>query len=368
MTDSGEQMHERPDPNRNLAARYASLGQPLELVEGDLPCPGEGEVVVRVLYCGVCGTELKMLSDPREGQRNLGFLGFAGHEYSGVVEAVGPGVSNWAKGDQVVGLVVLPCGSCARCLAGDTSNCVNWWRNPERAYARYTTVRAAQLRAIPANVDMRLAALALPLAECLVAVEKAEWKPGQTALVIGGGAIGLLTTALLVHGGASSVILTEPNAERRALAASLGAIAVPPEEALQAVRRLSEEGVDVAFECVGSAETFGTAMSSLRQGGRLALFGLAEPDAVYSLSPRDLLNRGLSIVVAYGSGTTLVRALHLLPVIGAERLLADEFPLTRVNEAFACARSGRPGKVLVAPWSTDSEDRGPASSRASAAA
>jgi threonine dehydrogenase-like Zn-dependent dehydrogenase len=197
-----------------------------------------------------------------------------------------------------------------------------------RAYARFTTVRAEQLRAIPPEVELPVAALALPLSECLTAVDESGWKLGLTAAVVGGGAIGLMTTALLIHGGAAAVVVSEPNPERRALVADLGAIAVPPDEMIDAVKRVSNgEGVDVAFECVGSVPALETAMSSLRFLGRLVLFGVAPHDATYDLSPRDLLMRGTTVVPAMGSDTTLVRALRLLPVIRAERFLADEmFP------------------------------------------
>lgn len=348
-------LSEQGSGRENLSARLPGFGQPFELVASPVPSPGRGEVVVRVSHVGVCGSELHYLSDPEEVEADpdLTRLGFLGHEYSGVVERVGEDVLGWTKGTPVVGLARQACGACARCLATDPTNCVDQWRPSQRAYARYTTVRAAMLRAIPEGVDLRLAALATPLAECLHSLEAAGWRAGSNALVVGAGPMGLCTTALLLHGGASLVVVTEPNEERRALAASLGAVAVHPDEGLETAKRLSgANGIDVAFESVGSVAAFDTSMSLLRVGGCLVLIGLAPWDARYDLKLRELWHRRISIVVGGAPETTMDRALRLLPVVGAERLITGEFPLAQVGEAFTAAPR-HAGKVLVAAWAPD---------------
>jgi|SRR5579862_7223301 len=368
MADSGADSV--AEKGRNLSARRAAFGRPFEFVESEIPVPGSGEVVIRVLYCGICGSELHILKDPRESdppqREHTGLpsqilqnpysvaasnLGFLGHEYSGVVESAGPDVSGWEKGARVVGLARLPCGSCSRCLAEDPLNCLDQWRPHDRAYAKYMLVRAAQLRRVPDGLDLRLAALATPFSECLHSLDAAEWRPGLNALVVGAGPMGLCTTVLLLHSGAVSVVVTEPNEGRRNLAASLGAVAVPPEAGLETVAQLSTgEGVDVAFESVGSVQAFTTAMSAVRQGGRVVMIGLAPRRDVYELELRNFWNRRISIVVGGAPEPTIDRALNLMPHLGTERLIAGEFPLDQMNEAFASAANGWPGKVLVTPW------------------
>ncbi len=340
----------------NLAARFTGAGQPLDVVPADVPEPGPGEVLLRVSHVGVCGSELHWLDDPSESAADpeAGRLGFLGHEYSAVVERVGPGVTGWAEGTPVVALARLACGRCARCLAADPESCVEQWRARERAYARYTVVRAPMLREIPPDVDARVAALATPLAECLQSLDVAGWREGSNALVTGAGPMGLCTIVLLLHGGASLVVVSEPSEARRELAASLGAVAVHPDEALDAARNLGgANGIDFAFESSGSLAAFDTAMSSLRVGGCLVLIGLPPWGATYDLELRRLWHQRVSIVMGGAPERTMDRALRLLPVVRAERLLAGEFPLARVNEAFDAARSGSAGKVLVSPWAPD---------------
>jgi (R,R)-butanediol dehydrogenase/meso-butanediol dehydrogenase/diacetyl reductase len=367
MSDKGVSGSESSQPGMNLSARWPSFGQPLELVTSQIPKPEPGEVLIRIAYCGVCGSEIHFLNDPRESPGTVGVfkdlvasnLGFLGHEYSGVIESVGPDVRGWQVSAPVVGLARLPCGSCARCLAADPLNCTAQWRPENKAYARYMTVRAAQLRAVPPDLDLRLAALATPLAECLHALDAAEWRPGLNALVVGVGSMGLLTTALLLHAGAEFVIVSEPNQERRDLSATIGAVAVSPESALETVSRMTGgNGIDVAFESVGSIKAFETSMSALRQGGRLVQIGLAPYGDQYSLDLRQFWHRRISVVVGGAPETTIDRALSLLPKLGAERFIGGEFSLGHVNEAFATAAGGRAGKVLVAPWAADGTDPG----------
>lgn len=336
----------------NVGARFAGAGQPLELVASAIPDPDPGQVLVRIAHVGVCGSELHYLDDPEEsaGDENPGRLGFLGHEYSGVVEQVGEGVSGWEPGMPVVPRSRLACNSCERCRAADPECCVDQWRPQVRAYARFTAVRAPMLHAVPTGVSLKEAALATPLAECLQSIDSAGWRAGSRALVTGAGPMGLCTILLLRHSGASMIVATEPNEARRQFAASLGAIAVHPDDGIQAVNRLAGEGaIDVAFEASGSPDAFDMALSSLRVGGRLSLIGLAPLRSAHELDLRKLWHRRISIVPAGAPESTIERALRLVPMIDAKRLIAGEFSLSDINQAFVTARDGCAGKVLVSP-------------------
>lgn len=363
-------------PGKNIYAQLPAPGQPFRLGESEVPTPGPGEVVIQIAYCGLCGSDLHTLdraedfpawaaNNKENPLADVLAPGFTGHEYSGVIDSVGSEVVGWSPGDRVVGRARQACGSCPRCLAADPINCTNQWRPPEKAYARYMAVRASQLHPIPPDVNLRLAALATPLAECLHSLEVARWNGGMSAIVSGAGPMGLCTIALLAHAGAAPLIVTEPHPGRRELAASFGAVAVTPESGPDAVLDATGgSGVDVAFECAGSIPAFGSVLSSLRQGGRLVIVGLTPPDAIFELQPLRLWERRIEILIGGAPETTLDRALKLLPLVEVDRIITDVFPLSRINEAFDSFRSGRPGKLLVAPWAeSESDDDTPITTR-----
>jgi (R,R)-butanediol dehydrogenase/meso-butanediol dehydrogenase/diacetyl reductase len=356
------------DPSANFYAQLPAPGEPLQIGESEVPKAGSGEVVIRVSYCGLCGSDLHSLEHPESFPKwaandkdnpleDVLSPGFTGHEYSGVIDSVGPDVVGWSPGDRVVGRARQACGSCPRCLSADPINCTNQWRPPGKAYARYMTVRASMLHEIPAEVDLRLAALATPLAECLHSLEAAHWSPGMSAIVSGAGPMGLCTIALLAHSGVAPLIVTEPNPARRELAASFGAIAVAPRDGLDVVLDATNgNGLDVGFECAGSIPAFDTVLSSLRQGGRLVIVGLAPDGAIFELQPRSLWERRIEILIGGAPESTLDRALKLLPLVAAERLIAEVYPLSQINEAFESFQNGRPGKLLIAPWAGPGSD------------
>ena len=179
------------------AAVYKGPGH----VEVDLiavPIPEPGQVLVEVGHCGVCGSDLHMMV---EGWGKPGFVG--GHESSGVVAALGEGVTNWKLGDRVILGPSPRCGTCRRCRESKPSQCEN--RSTitggdahSGSFARYTIARTESLIAMPENMSERVAALAEPLAVALHGITRSGAAPGDTAMVFGAGPIGALTIAALV--------------------------------------------------------------------------------------------------------------------------------------------------------------------------
>ena len=182
-----------------------------------VPVPGSGEVVVEVSHCGVCGSDLHFVI---EGWGRPGAIG--GHEYSGRVAAVGPGVAGWAVGDPVVGGAMVGCGTCVACRAGRPSLC-RARSSPgvgdlQGAFAGFVSCPAAELVRVPEGLPLRTAALTEPLAVALHGITAAALAPGQRALVTGAGPIGLLTVAALRARGVDDVTVSEPAPLRRELA------------------------------------------------------------------------------------------------------------------------------------------------------
>lgn len=262
------------------------------------PRPGPGEVLVRVLAAITCGTDLKAY---RRGHPVL--LGpppaAFGHEYAGVVVAVGAGVERWRPGDRVVGANSAPCGACFYCLRDRESLCerlVLW----NGAYAEYALIPAhivaRNLYELPAALDPTAAAMAEPLACALHAVDDAGVRSGDTVAILGCGPLGLLLLAASRLRGAR-VILSGRRAERLALAVrwgadvALDAARTPASEAqAMALRALTEggRGADIVFEAVGRPEVWQTAALVARPGGIVDLFGGCPAGTTASFDTRAL--------------------------------------------------------------------------------
>ena len=207
-----------------LSAVYRRPGD-IGVEERPVPAPGPGEVLVEVTYCGICGSDLHVMI---EGWGKPGTVG--GHEYTGVVAAVGERVTDWAPGDAVVCGPSPRCGVCRRCREGQPSQCgarsAPVDSNLGGAFAGYVVADARSLLALPDGMSPRVAALAEPLAVALHGITRSGMASGDTAMVFGAGPIGALTIAALVAMGLGPVVVVEPGERRQRLAADLGAAAV----------------------------------------------------------------------------------------------------------------------------------------------
>jgi (R,R)-butanediol dehydrogenase/meso-butanediol dehydrogenase/diacetyl reductase len=243
-----------------------------------VPAPAPDEVLLEISHCGICGSDLHFVVEDwgRPGSVH-------GHEYSGVVAAVGAEVQGWAVGDRAVGGPAPGCGRCEPCRRGRTNLCltrpragVTPWQG---AFAGYKTVAADALFRVPDGLDLRTAALTEPLAVALRGVRRAEalgLGRGAPTLVSGAGPIGLLTIAVLHERGFTDVTVSEPAARRQELAAKVGASRVVEPSTLVTPRLpmdLVEAAVDAAFECSGRAEATQAALGQLGRGGVLVLSG-----------------------------------------------------------------------------------------------
>src|SRR5437764_10523691 len=239
-----------------------------------VPDPGVGEVLVEVSHCGVCGTDIHMVL---EGWGRAGSVG--GHEWSGRIAAVGPGVDGWPVGTAVVGGELVACGTCAMCAAGRPSMCER--RPPvtgdghDGAFAQYVVTPAVGLAAVEDGLSLRAAALTEPLAVAMHAVTRAAVQPGDRVLVTGAGPIGLLAVAALRAKGVDDVVVSEPAPSRRERAAAIGAAVVTPAalEIPPLPMDLIADPFDAVLECSGRADAMQTGLTQLRRGGRLVLVG-----------------------------------------------------------------------------------------------
>ena len=317
----------------------------IDLVSREVPEPGPGELKVRVEASGLCGTDSHIAS----GEYPLALPGVTiGHEFAGTIAEVGPDRTNGLRvGDRVAVDPNVPCHGCSYCHNARPHLC----ENPQGigvtrngGLSELATIPASQAYRVPEGLPPEAAALTEPLACALHAVDLAGLRPGATALVLGAGPIGILCAALLVAAGASKVMVSEPNAERRTRVRDFGAEPAQP-------GAVADFQADVVLECVGRVETMKAAVEAVRPGGTVVWVGVASPEAEVRIKPYDVFRRELTIRGTYVNPFTMERSLALLDSgrINWEAIVTHRFPLTNFEEAWTTHRTGAGLKISVQP-------------------
>lgn len=260
----------------------------LELRDFPQPPPPPGTVTVEIALCGVCGTEVAAY---RSGSVHSPAV--CGHEWTGVVVAVGAGVTGRREGDRVVVGVAPPCGRCPECLSGIPDRCrsslaMARGRDPDApahgGFARSITVAAGRVQAAHPGLTDEEAAQVEPAAVAFHGLRRSRVVPGDTVVVQGAGPIGLLSAQLARVAGAGQVVVVEPSSSRRQLARDLGVdVAVAPGGAAEdEVRALTRGlGADVVVECAGAPPLLQAAVDLARPGGTVTLLSyIAQPATV----------------------------------------------------------------------------------------
>ncbi len=277
-------------------------GGPAKIERITVDEPETGEVLVRIVANGVCHSDLWAIQN---GNWGAPFPMLLGHEGAGVVEAIGPEVTHVAPGDRVLLAWAMPCGTCAACLRGTPRRCAHVWDQPPRVHAddgsrligtlslgsmaTHTVVHGAQTVRIPDRVDLIEACLLGCGASTGIgaAVNTAGVTAGDTVAVIGLGGIGLSALLGAVMAGAARIIAIDRIAAKLDTALALGAtdvIDAGVDDAVTAVRALTDTGVDVAFEATGNAVVVSQAVAMLARGGTAVAIGVPAPDSTVTIA------------------------------------------------------------------------------------
>ncbi len=318
----------------------------LELVDIAAPEAAPGEVVLRVDGCGICGSDLTSYK--------VGLFTDAvpGHELAGVIETAGDGVTVWTAGDPAVVDPKIPCGACDDCRNGASYRCamaltsgIGFARNG--GFAELVAVPASLLHRLPTGLALEHACLVEPLSVAIHGVERAHLHPGDPAVVIGLGPIGLLTVATLHARGVGPIVGVDPVADRRDLALALGAATAVAE--LREVRSHVAPAPAV-IECSGHAPLLHAAADLVEPGGRLVLVGVPFGEA--TVIPLMWVTREIEIVgsIASNAADFAVSLEMLAADPGIARVATRRVGLAQVPEVFEeliTPSSG--GKVVVDP-------------------
>lgn len=315
----------------------------------------EGEALIKVRYCGICGTDVHVLRG-EYGDGNFPII--PGHEFVGeLVEAKGAGAELFNPGDMVVAQPFFSCGNCEPCAQGNDNVCRDLHFMGTRVnggFAEYVKVLTHKMYKIPKDMDLRLAALTEPVAVAVHDVRRSGLAVGQTALMIGGGPIGMLIAMVARHAGARRVIISEISEYRREFAEKLGFTTVNPldKDFDERISALTEgKGFDVCFEVSGSKPGIAAAVKHCTIGGSVMVVGISQEPHPVDLSAvfaKQLRIQGVRIHAQYN----FIGAVELLKSGALDKefltLVSEEYPLEKISDAFT--RSLTPGdyfKILV---------------------
>ncbi|MBX6395549.1 MAG: zinc-dependent alcohol dehydrogenase family protein [Alicyclobacillaceae bacterium] len=326
------------------------IQEPLRAVVKEVPdpVPGPGEVVVAVKAAGICGTDFHIFEGDSLGSYPI----IPGHEFAGVVDAVGPGVTSLRPGDRVAVDPSLFCGRCAFCLTNRGNHCENWGgigTTVPGGFAERVKVPAANAFLIPDSMTFEEAAFIEPVACVVHGMNRLRLRPADRVLLFGAGAMGQQLVQALVHSGASELVVVDVDETKLELARRFGATRTVRAE--RVVEELEDEtrGFDVVVDATGVPAVIQQALRFLGPTGKFLQFGVAPKSATISFSPFDLYHKDWTLIGSMAVNHTYLPALRWIRDgrIQVKPLLSETLVLEDLPEFLAKPKSSGLLKVQV---------------------
>ncbi|MGD1012529.1 MAG: L-threonine 3-dehydrogenase [Acidimicrobiales bacterium] len=325
----------------------------------DVPVPtiGRGDVLIKVLRTGICGTDLHIYSWDPWAEANVPVPLIIGHEFVGEIVELGVDVADLAVGELVSGEGHLVCGRCRNCIAGRRVQCAHTKGigvNFPGAFAEFIALPAANVWRHWEGIDLDVAAIFDPFGN---AVHTALTFPvlGEDVLITGAGPIGIMAALVARHAGARNVVITDVSDFRLELARSVGvtlALDVSRTTIAEAMAELDmHEGFDVGFEMSGRASALQDMLGSMAHGGKIAMLGL--PSDQFAIDWSHLVMNMITIKGIYGREmfeTWYWMSVLVHSGVDISPVITHRYPAADFEEAFEAMRTGRCGKVVLT-WS-----------------
>lgn len=314
------------------------------------PTPRDGEVVIAVKACGVCGTDRHIF----DGDIPAGYPLIPGHELAGEVIAVGGGVQSVKVGDLVAVHPNKPCRLCAFCREGTENLCENlqaYGVHIHGGFAQFVVVSEENVH--PADgLTPSQAAWAEPLSCCLHGLGRVSVPSGSKVLVLGCGPIGLLFIQLLILHGAGEVVAIDPAMERREAAKRNGAsLVLTPDELSRQGKDFAPTGFPLVVEASGNPEAVRVGLEWVRAGGQFLQFGVCPPSVTTPVSPYAIYRKEITLIGSFSLDREMPKALALLRSrrIKVDALTTHQLPLEGYGDALALMQRGNALKVQINP-------------------
>lgn len=319
----------------------------------DKPVPqcGAGQVLIRIAYVGICGSDLHIYN---KGMFIQNIPEIMGHEFSGTVASTGAGVTSVKVGDKVTANPMVTCGSCIACRTGFPGSCSQLGFIGEvrpGAYAQYIVLPEKDVIAAPGHADLKQLALAEPLAVALNICEKATVNENDRMLIVGPGPIGLLTllAARAVYGVKDITVMGRSKA-RLELAAQLGAKVITGDRSPELEPSDCTDGFyDVVIEAAGNASAFNTAVSRVLPGGRVYIVSIFEDDFIFDIN--EIVAKQISVTGCNVYSSEHIRQAAELIADGkvdVTPLISEVYRPEECSDAFRalCSKDKKVAKIL----------------------
>ena len=333
----------------------------LELLDHPEPGCGAWDVKIRVLRAGICGTDLHLADWDDWARSTVDPPLVIGHEFYGEIVEVGSEVTSVAVGDRASGEGHIVCGTCRNCRAEHRHVCIaieGLGVNRDGAFADFVVLPATNVWVHPADLDPDLGAIFDPLGNATHTA--LQWPMvGEDVVITGAGPIGVMSAAIARHAGARYVVVSDASDYRLELARTAGAdltINVTRESLADAQTNLGmKEGFDIGMEMSGAGPAVIDMIANMNHGGRIALLGL--PHQSYDLDWGKVITHMITLKGIYGREMYDTWYAMSQMIAASQRfrsavsqVITHRFPAERWEDAFAAARSGQCGKVVL-DWS-----------------
>jgi D-arabinitol dehydrogenase (NADP+) len=326
-----------------------------EVREVPVPEPGPGEVLLKVLVAGVCGTDLHL----HVGEFGPTYPLIPGHEFVGEVVVVGPGAAETLLGHRVVVDNTASCGRCVECRRARPAYCehlVAQGVNAPGGFAEYVVTDGNRCFVVD-DLDPEVAVLTEPTACVVHGLDMLALAPGADVLLFGAGPTGLILTSLLGRSGAGRLTVAAPTAAKLELARARGADEIVqldrsrPDQAEGRLRALAPAGFDVVIDATGAPSVLGPTLSLTRTGGTVFVYGMTPEATQWPVAPYDIFRRELTIKGSFAQQFSFDRALSALRTgrVDPDGLISRRFGLDEYAEALAAVADSGVVKAVLVP-------------------
>lgn len=328
----------------------------LKIMEIDKPIPKPNEVLIKVMACGICGTDVHIFCGdggcfPTPSGTVLG------HEFSGIVESVGASVKNFKSGDRVCVDPNRLCGECFYCKNGIGHFCEEMTgigTGVNGGFAEYCSVPQSQVYKIGDSTSYEAAAMTEPVACCVHGIDMCDISCGDTVAIIGGGMIGMIMLQLAKISGAGKLIMVEPVEQKREIAKKLGAdLCIDPlkENVKEVLINNNIDRISCVIECVGKTQTIEQAIDIAGQKSVVMMFGLTAPEDTITVKPFEIFKKEIVLKSSFINPYTQSRALELIDnnKIDVTSIVYGHEGLDKLPEILSKPKLRAKGKFIINP-------------------
>ena len=320
----------------------------------DNPICGTNDVKIKITHTAICGTDIHIYDWDEWAEKNLELPLIVGHEFCGIIEEIGNGVTHYEVGERVSGEGHLTCGYCRNCRAGNRHLCLKTKGvgiHRSGAFAEYLVIPESNVWPIHKDIPSEIAAFFDPFGNAVHTALTYDLI-GEDVLISGAGPIGIMAAAICKFSGSRNIVITDINDYRLNLALKLGATkAINPK--IENIKDVFKElninhGFDIGLEMSGNPEAFNQMINHMYNGGNIALLGLL-PEST-TINWNDVIFKGLNIKGIYGRrmyDTWYKMTQMIRSGLSISEVLTHRFKVDDYQDAFKILKSGNCGKVIL---------------------